>query len=134
MARRKFDKKALASVRKAAKAMKIEEKEEREKLGEENNTVQTKLTNQQRREIRETVSQKRIKVIWNYHPNDLVKIKSRYSPTGNTVVGLVTWGQKEVEQRKPRYGEKSLSSYAGNIRVMSPIGYNFYPPQALEKL
>ena len=69
MARRKFDKKALASVRKAAKAMKLEEREERENSDEENK-VQTKLTSAQRREIRTKVAEKQIKVIWNYNPGD----------------------------------------------------------------
>tara|TARA_A100001011_G_scaffold376412_1_gene438967 strand:- start:4304 stop:4705 length:402 start_codon:yes stop_codon:yes gene_type:complete len=133
MARRRFDKKALASVRKAAKAMKLEEKEERENSDDENK-IQAKLTNAQRREIRTKVAEKQIKVIWNYNPGDLVKIKARYSPTGKHIIGLVTWGQKEVKQRTPRYDKKSLGSYAGNIRVMSPIGYNFYQPRALEKL
>ena len=131
MARRKFSKKALASVRKAAKALKLENEEEEL---EENNNVKTKLTWQQRNEIRNSVAEKRIKVIWNFNPGDLVIIKSKYSSTGSDVIGLVTWGQKEVQQRKPIYNNKSLSSYNGSIRVMSVIGYNFYQPQALERL
>ncbi len=130
----RFSKKDLASVKKAAKAINAQEKEIQEKNGKQQPQFSKKLTHQQRKEIRDSVGNSRVKVTWNFNPGDLVIIKSNYSPTGANVIGLVTWGQKEVKQRRPAYGQKSLSLHSGNIRVMSSVGYSFYLPKALDKL
>jgi len=130
----RFNKKDLASVKKAVKAINAQEKEEQEKNTNQQTQHNKTLTRQKRKEIRALADNSTIKVTWNFNPGDLVIIKSNYSPTGTRVIGLVTWGQKEVQQRRPAYDAKSLSAYSGNIRVMSSAGYNFYSPRALDKL
>jgi hypothetical protein len=91
------------------------------------------LSYSQKRQIREEAfNDHKVKVTWNIHPGDLVKIKSPYSPTGNTIYGLVTWGVKEVIQRAPYLGhQKDIRNYQSQIRVMSSAGYLFFPASGM---
>ena len=94
----RLNKKDLASVKKAVKAINAQEKEEQEKNTNQQTQHNKTLTRQKRKEIRALADNSTIKVTWNFNPGDLVIIKSNYSPTGTRVIGLVTWGQKEVQQ------------------------------------
>lgn len=121
----KLKKSILKDIRKAARVIKAgESKENKDKP-----QVQKKLSHEQKRQIRkESFNDHKVKVTWNVHPGDLVKIKSSASPTGKELFGLVTWGVKDVIQRGPSAGwKKNLKSYQNNVRVMSSAGYHFFP-------
>ena len=117
----KIKRSLLKDIRKAAREIKNQEAKENKPK------YQTQLSYDQRRQIREEeFNDHRVKVTWNIHPGDLVKIKASASPTGRAIYGLVTWGVKETIQRAPYLGrQKDLSWYDSKIRVMSPAGYYF---------
>jgi hypothetical protein len=123
----KIKKSLLKDIKNAAR--KIKNQEAKENKQQSQNSYQTKLSHSQKRQIRkESLNDHKVKVTWNVHPGDLVKIKSSASPTGKELFGLVTWGIKDVIQRGPSTGwKKSLKSYQNNVRVMSSAGYLFFP-------
>ena len=119
----KLKKSILKDIRKAARAIQADEgKEDKSKYRKQ-------LSYGQKSQIKsESFNNHRVKVTWNIHPGDLVKIKPSASPTGKELFGLVTWGIKDVIQRGPSTGwKKSLKSYQNNVRVMSSAGYLFFP-------
>jgi len=123
----KIKRSILKDIKKAAREIKNQEAKENKQASQ--NNYQTKLSHGQKRQIRkESLNDHKVKVTWNVHPGDLVKIKSSASPTGKELFGLVTWGIKDVIQRGPSTGwKKSLKSYQNNVRVMSSAGYLFFP-------
>jgi len=124
----KIKRSILKDIKKAAREIKKQENNSRSKP-----QYQTQLSYDQRRQIRqEAFNDHKIKVTWNIHPGDLVKIKSNHSPTGNVIYGLVTWGVQETFQRAPSLGhKKNLSWYDNKIRVMSSAGYLFFPASGM---
>ena len=127
----KIKRSLLKDIKKAAREFKNQEAKENK--SENKPQYQTQLSYNQRRQIREEAfNDHKVKVTWNIHPGDLVKIRADVSPTGRVIYGLVTWGVKEVVQRAPYLGhQKSLSWYESKIRVMSPAGYRFYPASSM---
>ena len=127
----KIKRSLLKDIKKAARE--IKNKEAQENKSQNTPTYQTQLSYDQRRQIREEpFNDHKVKVTWNIHPGDLVKIKARHSPTGRIIYGLVTWGVKETTQRAPYLGgQKNLRNYANQIRVMSSIGYQFFPANSM---
>jgi hypothetical protein len=123
----KIKRSILKDIKKAAREIKSQEAKENKQASQ--NNYQAKLSRDQKRQIRkESLNDHKVKVTWNVHPGDLVKIKSSASPTGKELFGLVTWGIKDVIQRGPSTGwKKSLKSYQNNVRVMSSAGYLFFP-------
>ena len=123
----KIKRSILKDIKKAAREIKNQEAKENKQASQ--NNYQTKLSHGQKRQIRkESLNDHKVKVTWNVHPGDLVKIKSSASPTGKELYGLVTWGITDVIQRGPSTGwKKSLKSYQNNVRVMSSAGYLFFP-------
>ena len=117
----------LKDIKRAAREIKNQEAQENKPK------YQAKLSYGQKKQIREeSFNDHKVKVTWNIHPGDLVKIKPRYSPTGNTIYGLVTWGVKEVIQKAPYLGhQKDIRSYQSQIRVMSSAGYLFFPASGM---
>ena len=129
----KIKRSLLKDVKKAARDIKNQEAQENKAKNIQQAQYQSQLSYDQKRQIREeSFNDHKVKVTWNIHPGDLVKIKARYSPTGNTIYGLVTWGVKETVQRAPYLGgKKSLRNYGNQIRVMSSIGYQFFPANSM---
>ena len=127
----KIKRSILKDIKKAAREFK--NKEQQENKNQSQNKYQAQLSYGQKRQIREeSFNDHRVKVTWNIHPGDLVRIKSRYSPTGREIFGLVTWGIKETVQRGPSTGwKKDLKSYQNNVRVMSSAGYHFFPASGM---
>ena len=127
----KIKRSLLKDIRKAAQEIRNQESQENKQQNQP--SYQKQLTPDQRRQIRkESFNDHRVKVTWNIHPGDLVKIKARYSPTGNIIYGLVTWGVKETIQRAPYLGgQKNLRNYDNQIRVMSSAGYLFFPANSM---
>ena len=127
----KIKRSLLKDIKKAAREIKNQEAQENKTQNKPQ--YQSQLSYDQRRQIgKEAFNDHRVKVTWNIHPGDLVKIKADVSPTGRVIYGLVTWGVKEVIQRAPYLGrKKSLSWYESKIRVMSPAGYRFYPASSM---
>jgi len=127
----KIKRSLLKDIKKAAREIKNQEAQENKQKKQPK--YQTQLSYGQKRQIREEAfNDHKVKVTWNIHPGDLVKIKSRYSPTGNTIYGLVTWGVKETIQRAPYLGhQKDLKYYDSQIRVMSSAGYRFFPANSM---
>lgn len=127
----KIKRSLLKDIRKAAREFKNQEAQENKQQAKP--TYQAKLSRNQRRQIREEAfNNHKVKVTWNIHPGDLVKIKARYSPSGRPIYGLVTWGVKETIQRAPYLGgQKNLRNYDNQIRVMSSIGYQFFPANSM---
>ena len=125
----KIKRSILKDIRKAARAIKNEEASE----GQNKSKYQKQLTHNQKRQIRkESLNDHRVKVTWNIHPGDLVKIKARVSPTGKELFGLVTWGIKETIQKAPYLGhQKDITNYQSQIRVMSSAGYRFFPANSM---
>ena len=121
----KIKRSILKDIKKAAREIKKQEAQENK--SENKPQYQAQLSYNQRRQIREEAfNDHKVKVTWNIHPGDLVKIKASASPTGKAIYGLVTWGVKETIQRAPYLGrQKDLSWYDSKIRVMSPAGYYF---------
>ncbi len=121
----KIKRSLLKDIRKAAREIKNQESQENKTSGQ--STYQSNLSYSQRRQIRqEAFNDHKVKVTWNIHPGDLVKIKASASPTGSAIYGLVTWGVKETIQKAPYLGrKKDLSWYDSKIRVMSSAGYYF---------
>ena len=127
----KIKRSILKDIKKAAR--KIKNQEAKENKSENKPQYKKKLSYDQRRQIREEAfNNHKVKVTWNIHPGDLVKIKADASPTGNVIYGLVTWGVQETFQRAPSLGyKKNLSWYESKIRVMSQAGYKFYPASSM---
>jgi hypothetical protein len=127
----KIKRSLLKGIKKAAREIKNQEAQENKQ--EKKSTYQSQLTHGQKRQIREeSFNDHRVKVTWNIHPGDLVKIKPNYSPTGRLIYGLVTWGTKETTQRSPYLsGKKNLRNYDNQIRVMSSAGYRFFPANSM---
>ena len=127
----KIKRSLLKDIKKAARE--IKNKEAQENKAQSKPQYQSQLSYSQKRQIREeSFNDHKVKVTWNIHPGDLVKIKSPYSPTGNTIYGLVTWGVKEVIQRAPYLGhQKDIRNYQSQIRVMSSAGYLFFPASGM---
>ena len=127
----KIKRSLLKDIKRAAREIKNQEAQENKQNNQ--TTYQSQLSYNQRKQIREEAfNDHRVKVTWNIHPGDLVKIKAGYSPTGRTIYGLVTWGVKETTQRAPYLsGKKSLRNYSNQIRVMSSIGYQFFPANSM---
>jgi hypothetical protein len=127
----KIKRSLLKDIKKAARE--IKNKEAQENKQQKKPQYQAKLTHGQRRQIRqESFNDHKVKITWNIHPGDLVKIKPNYSPTGSLIYGLVTWGTKETTQRSPYLGgKKSLRNYDNQIRVMSSAGYRFFPANSM---
>jgi len=127
----KIKRSLLKDIKKAAREIKNQEAQEDKR--HDKSTYQTQLTYGQKRQIRkESFNNHKVKVTWNIHPGDLVKIKAGYSPTGQIIYGLVTWGTKETIQRAPYLGgQKNLKNYDNQIRVMSSIGYKFFPANSM---
>lgn len=125
----KIKRSLLKDIKKAAREIKNQESQE----NKSQTTYQAQLSHKQRRQIRkESFNDHKVKVTWNIHPGDLVKIKGRVSPTGNEIYGLVTWGVKETIQRAPYLGhQKDLKHYDSQIRVMSSAGYRFFPANSM---
>ncbi len=121
----KIKRSLLKDIRKAAREIKNQEAQENKH--QKQSTYQVQLTYDQERQIRqEAFNDHKVKVTWNIHPGDLVKIKASASPTGSSIYGLVTWGVKETIQKAPYLGrQKDLSWYDSKIRVMSSAGYYF---------
>ena len=121
----KIKRSLLKDIKKAAREIKNQEAQENKQ--QKKPVYQTQLSYDQRRQIREKAfNDHKVKVTWNIHPGDLVKIKASASPTGRVIYGLVTWGVKETIQRAPYLGrQKDLSWYDSKIRVMSSAGYYF---------
>ena len=127
----KIKRSLLKDIKKAAREIKNQELQESKQ--QKTPSYQTKLSYGQKRQIREeSFNDHKVKVIWNIHPGDLVKIKQRYSPTGREIFGLVTWGTKETIQKAPYLGgKKNLRNYDNQIRVMSSAGYRFFPANSM---
>ena len=127
----KIKRSLLKDIKKAARE--IKKQEAKENKSENKPQFNQKLSYDQRRQIREEAfNNHKVKVTWNIHPGDLVKITADASPTGNVIYGLVTWGVQETFQRAPSLGyKKNLSWYESKIRVMSPAGYRFYPASSM---
>lgn len=127
----KIKRSILKDIKKAAQE--IKNQEEKENKAQNKPQYQVQLTHGQRRQIREEAfNDHKVKVTWNIHPGDLVKIRVDSSPTGRVIYGLVTWGVKEVVQKAPYLGnQKKLSWYESKIRVMSSAGYMFYPASSM---
>ena len=127
----KIKRSLLKDIKKAAREIKNQEAQEDKQQNKHH--YQAQLTYNQRRQIRkESFNDHRVKVTWNIHPGDLVKIKQRYSPTGREIFGLVTWGIKETIQKSPYLGgKKNLRNYDNQIRVMSSAGYRFFPANSM---
>lgn len=127
----KIKRSLLKDIKKAAREIKNQEAQENKQKNQP--TYQTKLSHTQRREIRQKAfNDHKVKVTWNIHPGDLVKIKGRVSPTGKEIYGLVTWGVKETIQKAPYLGhQKDLKFYDSQIRVMSSAGYRFFPANSM---
>ena len=125
----KIKRSLLKNIKKAAREIKNQEKDK----DKNKSSHQTQLTYGQKRQIREeSFNDHKVKVTWNIHPGDLVRIKSNVSPTGKTLYGLVTWGTKKTEQRAPTLGwTHNLKSYNNNVRVMSSAGYLFFPANSM---
>jgi hypothetical protein len=123
----KIKKSLLKDIKKAAREFKNKEAQENKPQ------YQSQLSYGQKRQIREEAfNDHKVKVTWNIHPGDLVRIKSRYSPTGRVIFGLVTWGVKETIQKAPYLGHtKDLKYYDSQIRVMSSAGYRFFPANSM---
>tara|TARA_B100000282_G_scaffold252606_1_gene197525 strand:+ start:510 stop:911 length:402 start_codon:yes stop_codon:yes gene_type:complete len=121
----KIKRSLLKDIRKAARE--IKNKEAQENKQENKPQYKSQLSYDQKRQIsEEAFNNHRVKVSWNIHPGDLVKIKASASPTGSAIYGLVTWGVKETIQKAPYLGhQKNLSWYDSKIRVMSSAGYYF---------
>jgi hypothetical protein len=121
----KIKRSLLKNVKNAFKDIKKEEEKNNLDIAK----IATQLTYGQKRQIKkESFNDHKVKVTWNVHPGDLVKIKPSASPTGKELFGLVTWGVKDVIQRGPSTGwKKNLKSYQNNVRVMSSAGYHFFP-------
>ena len=121
----KIKRSLLKDIRKAAREIKNQEAQENKH--QDKPQYQAQLSYGQKRQIREEAfNDHKVKVTWNIHPGDLVKIKASASPTGRVIYGLVTWGVKETIQRAPYLGrQKDLSWYDSKIRVMSSAGYYF---------
>ena len=121
----KIKRSLLKDIKKAAREFK--NKEAQENKSQNKPQYQTQLTYDQKRQIRyDAFDDHKVKVTWNIHPGDLVKIKASASPTGAAIYGLVTWGVKETIQKAPYLGhQKNLSWYDSKIRVMSSAGYYF---------
>ena len=116
----------LKDIRSAARSIRIEEESSNPKPKHSK-----QLSVSQKRQIRnESLDNQRVKVTWNIHPGDLVKIKSHASPTGRELFGLVTWGIKQTIHQAPSY-KKDLKSYKNNVRVMSSAGYLFFPANSM---
>ena len=126
----KLKRSILKDIKKAVREIKNKESQENK---QKQPAYQAQLTHGQRRQIRqESFNDHRVKVTWNIHPGDLVKIKPGYSPTGRLIYGLVTWGTKETTQRAPYLGgQKNLRNYDNQIRVMSSAGYRFFPANSM---
>ena len=127
----KINKSLLKDIKKAAREIKNQEAQENKTQNKPQ--YQSKLSYDQKRQIREEAfNNHNVKVTWNIHPGDLVKIKSSYSPTGSDIFGLVTWGIKETVQRAPYLGhQKNIRNYQSQIRVMSSAGYLFFPASGM---
>tara|TARA_B100000674_G_scaffold449592_1_gene418893 strand:+ start:4840 stop:5241 length:402 start_codon:yes stop_codon:yes gene_type:complete len=127
----KIKRSLLKDIKKAAREFK--NKEAQENKSQNKPQYQSQLSYGQKRQIREEAfNDHKVKVTWNIHPGDLVKIKSRYSPTGRDIFGLVTWGIKETIQKAPYLGhQKNLRNYQSQIRVMSSAGYLFFPASGM---
>ena len=127
----KIKRSLLKDIKKAAREIKNKEAQENKK--QDRPQYQTQLSHGQKRQIRqEAFNDHKVKVTWNIHPGDLVKIKPRYSPYGREIYGLVTWGVKETTQRAPYLGgKKNLKNYSNQIRVMSSAGYLFFPANSM---
>lgn len=127
----KIKRSLLKDIKKAAREFK--NKEAQENQSENKPQYQTQLSYGQKRRIREEAfNDHKVKVTWNIHPGDLVKIKSKNSPTGRDIFGLVTWGVKETIQKAPYLGhQKDLKHYDSQIRVMSSAGYRFFPANSM---
>ena len=121
----KIKRSLLKDIKKAAREIKNQEAQENKSQNKPQ--YQSQLSYGQKRQIREEAfDDHKVKVTWNIHPGDLVKIKASASPTGRVIYGLVTWGVKETIQRAPYLGhQKNLSWYDSKIRVMSSAGYYF---------
>lgn len=124
----KIKRNLLKNVKNALREIKEKEKQDGQKTQKHSS-----LTWQQKQQIRqESFNDHKVKVTWNIHPGDLVKVKQSASPTGKTIFGLVTWGIKETEQRAPSISwKKDLRSYYNKVRVMSSAGYHFFPANSL---
>ena len=127
----KINKSLLKDIKKAAREIKNQEAQENKTQNKPQ--YQSQLSYDQKRQIRyDAFDDHKVKVTWNIHPGDLVKIKASASPTGGVIYGLVTWGVKETIQRAPYLGhQKNLSWYDSKIRVMSSAGYNFFPASGM---
>ena len=127
----KIKRSLLKDIKKAARE--IKNQEAKNDKNKNKPSYQSQLTYGQKRQIREeSFNDHKVKVTWNIHPGDLVKIKARYSPNGRTIFGLVTWGVKETIQRAPYLGhQKDLKYYDSKIRVMSSAGYRFFPANSM---
>jgi len=127
----KIKRSLLKDIKKAARAIKNQEAQENKQ--ENKPTFKSQLSHDQKRQIRkESFNDHKVKVTWNIHPGDLVKIKANHSPYGREIYGLVTWGVKETTQRAPYLGgKKNLRNYSNQIRVMSSAGYLFFPANSM---
>ena len=97
----KIKRSLLKDIKKAARE--IKNKEAQENKQQDKPQYQAQLSYGQKRQIREEAfNDHKVKVTWNIHPGDLVKIKSGYSPYGREIYGLDTWGVKETTQRAGR--------------------------------
>tara|TARA_Y100000389_G_C17354144_1_gene460129 strand:+ start:34 stop:429 length:396 start_codon:yes stop_codon:yes gene_type:complete len=125
----KIKRSILNDIKKAAREIKNKEIKENNSASK----FKKKLTAGDKRQIRkDSLNDHRVKVTWNIHPGDLVKIKGRVSPTGKEIFGLVTWGIKETIQKAPYLGyQKDITSYESQIRVMSSAGYRFFPANSM---
>ena len=118
----KIKRSLLKDIKKAAREFK--NKEAQENKSQNKPQYQTQLSYGQKRQIREEAfNDHKVKVTWNIHPGDLVKIKPRYSPTGKVIFGLVTWGTKETIQKAPYLGhQKDIRNYLKKLEI-----YNLNP-------
>jgi hypothetical protein len=125
----KIKRSILNNIKKAAREIKNKEIKEINSAPK----FKKKLTAGDKRQIRkDSLNDHRVKVTWNIHPGDLVKIKGRVSPTGKEIFGLVTWGIKETIQKAPYLGhQKNITNYQSQIRVMSSAGYRFFPANSM---
>ena len=127
----KIKRSLLKNVKKAVREIKNQEAQENKQQNQP--AYQAQLSYDQKRQIKkEAFNSHKVKVTWNIHPGDLVRIKHSYSPTGRIIYGLVTWGVKETTQKAPYLGgQKSLRNYTNQIRVMSSVGYQFFPANSM---
>ena len=123
----KIKRSLLKDIKKAAREIKNQEAQDNKPQ------YQSQLSYGQKRQIRQDAfNDHQVKVTWNIHSGDLVKIKPRHSPTGKMLYGLVTWGVQETIQRAPYLGgQKNLRNYQSQIRVMSSAGYLFFPASGM---